>query len=78
MKVSRPKGKVRAKAKSSGVGISREVWDWAKANPRFEDLIEELEDLEDLRREKAKKEKSIPFSQVLKEYEILHQIRLER
>jgi len=78
MKVSRPKGKVRAKAKISGVGISREVWDWAKANPKFEDLIEELEDLEDLRREKAKKEKGIPFSQVLKEYEVLHHIRFER
>jgi hypothetical protein len=54
------------------------VWEWAKANPRFVDLMEELEDLEDLRREKAKKEKGLPFAQVLREYELTHQISLEQ
>jgi len=78
MKMSRPKAKGRPKSKKSGVGISREVWDWAKANPRFEDLIEELEDLEDLRREKIKNERGTPFAQVLKEYELAQRVRLDR
>jgi Zn-dependent M32 family carboxypeptidase len=77
MKTARTKGKVRPKVKNSGIGISREVWEWAKANSRFEDLMEELEDLEDLRREKAKKEKGLPFAQILKEYELTHQNSLK-
>ena len=78
MKTTRTKMKVRPKRNTSAIGISREVWEWAKANPRFEDLMEELEDLEDLRREKAKKEKGLPFAQVLKEYERTHQISLKQ
>lgn len=78
MKTVRTKDKGRSKGKKAGIGISREVWEWAKANPRFEDLMEELEDLEDLRREKAKKEKGIPFVQVLKEYELTHHVTLDR
>ncbi|MBI5411259.1 MAG: hypothetical protein HZA21_04625 [Nitrospirae bacterium] len=60
------------------IGISREVWEWAKANPRYEGLMEELEDLEDLRREKTKKEKGTPFTEVLKEYELAHRVHLFR
>lgn len=78
MKTGRAKGKVRPKGKQAGIGISREVWEWAKATPRFEDLMEELEDLEDLRCEKAKKGKGIPFAQVLKEYELAHRISLDQ
>ena len=70
------KSKGRTKTKSAAIGISREVWEWAKANPRYESLMEELEDLEDLRREKAKKEKGIPLSEVLKEYEQTHPVRI--
>ena len=77
MKTTRTKDKARPKGKKAGIGISREVWQWAKANPRFEELMEELEDLEDLRREKTKKGKSIPFAQVLKEYELTHQVSLD-
>ena len=76
MSKTKPKGRV--KSKRSAIGISREVWEWAKANPRYESLMEELEDLEDLRREKAKKEKSIPLSEVLQEYEQTHSIRFAR
>lgn len=72
------KAKVRKQGKQAAVGISREVWEWAKANPRYESLMEELEDLEDLRREKAKKEKGIPFADVLKEYELAHRVHLAR
>jgi hypothetical protein len=72
------KTKARAKGKSTPVGISREVWEWAKANPRYESLMEELEDLEDLRREKAKKEKGTSFTDVLKEYALAHRINLAR
>ena len=68
------KTKARAKGKKAAIGISREVWEWAKANPRYESLMEELEGLEDLRREKAKKEKGIPLADVLKEYELTHHV----
>lgn len=40
--------------------------------------MQELEDLEDLRREKAKKEKGVPLADVLKEYESTHRIQLAR
>lgn len=76
--MSKVKPKEKTKLKRSTIGISREVWEWAKANPRYESLMEELEDLEDLRREKAKKEKSIPLSEVLREYEETHNIRFAR
>ena len=68
--------KARTKSKRAAIGISREVWEWAKANPRYEGLMEELEDLEELRREKAKKEKGAPLSEVLKEYEQTHHVRI--
>ena len=73
-----PKTKASKRGKQASIGISREVWEWAKGNPRYESLMEELEDLEDLRREKAKKEKGIPFTDVLKEYEFTHRIQLAR
>ena len=68
----------KARTKDDVVVISKETWDWAKANPRYESLVEELEDLEDLRREKAKREQGIPFDEVVKEYERLHRVRLSR
>jgi len=68
----------KAKPKESVVTISKETWEWAKANPRYESLLEELEDLEDLRREKAKREKGTPFEEVLKAYEKFHRIRVRR
>lgn len=68
----------KTKAKDDVVVISKETWEWARANPQYESLLEELEDLEDLRREKAKEEKGIPFEEVVKEYERLHRIRLRR
>ncbi|MGE3154473.1 MAG: hypothetical protein AB7G48_17910 [Nitrospiraceae bacterium] len=40
--------------------------------------MEELEDLEDLHREKAKKEKGSPLEEVLKEYEVPHHVQLDR
>ena len=40
--------------------------------------MDELEDLEDLRREKAKGGKGIHFAEVLKEYELLHRVHLPR
>jgi hypothetical protein len=57
--MAKVKGKTKGKVKKETVGISREVWEWARANPRYESLMEELEDLEDLRRDKAKKEKEL-------------------
>lgn len=68
----------KAKAKADVVVISKETWEWAKANPRYESLLEELEDLEDLRREKAKGGKGVSFEEVVKEFERLHRFRLRR
>jgi hypothetical protein len=68
------KAKVRSKVQKGIVDISREVWEWARTNPRSESLLEELEDLEDLRRERAK---GVRFAEVLKEYEAAHNVRLE-
>ena len=45
---------------------------------KYESLMEELEDLEDLRREKAKAENGVPFAEVLKEYELMHHVHLPR
>ncbi|TLY39125.1 MAG: hypothetical protein E6K59_12625 [Nitrospirae bacterium] len=74
--MAKTKAKVRSIRKKAAIGISRVVWEWARAYPRYENLMEELEDLEDLRREKAKKEKGIPFTEVLKEYELVHHVAL--
>lgn len=71
-------GKTKGKLRKETVGISREVWEWARTNPRYESLLEELEDLEDLRREKAKKEKGIPLGEVLREYAMIHHVQLDR
>jgi len=68
----------KAKAKDGVVVISKETWEWARSNPRYESLLEELEDLEDFRREKAKREKGVPFEDVVKEFERLHRVRLRR
>jgi hypothetical protein len=59
MHMAKTKAPLRSKGKNAAIGISREVWEWARANPRYESLMEELEDLEDLRREKAKAEKGV-------------------
>ena len=76
--MAKTKDTLRSKGKNAAIGISREVWEWARANPRYENLMEELEDLEDLRREKAKVEKGVPFAEVLKEYELMHHVHLPR
>jgi hypothetical protein len=72
------KRKTRSKPQKAGVGISREVLEWARANPKYESLVEELEDLEDLRREKLKKGNGTSFADVLKEYELAHGVHLSR
>ena len=76
--MAKTKATLRSKGNNAAIGISREVWEWARANPRYESLLEELEDLEDLRREKAKAEKGVPFTEVLKEYELMHHVHLPR
>lgn len=40
--------------------------------------MDELEDLEDLRREKAKDEKGVHFAEVLRKYERIHRAHLAR
>lgn len=70
-----PRAKAK-KAKEGAVVISRKTWEWAKANPRYVSLLEELEDLEDIRREKALGEVSVPFGKVVEDYERLRGIRI--
>ncbi|BFU91052.1 MAG: hypothetical protein NTAFB01_22390 [Nitrospira sp.] len=76
--MAKTKAKRQSRGKKAAIGISREVWEWARANPRYEHLMDELEDLEDLRREKAKGGKGVHFSEVLREYEVLHRAHLPR
>ncbi len=76
--MAKTKATLRSKGKNAAIGISREVWEGARANPRYESLMEELEDLEDLRRENAKAEKGVHFAEVLKEYELMRHIHLPR
>jgi hypothetical protein len=68
----------KARVKDDVVIISKETWEWARTNSQYQALLEELEDLEDLRREKAKAEKGISFEEVVKDYERLHRVRLRR
>lgn len=49
-----------------------------QSQPRYERLMDELEDLDDLRREKAKDEKGVHFTEVLREYEYLYRAHLGR
>jgi len=76
--MAKTKATLRSKSKKAAIGISREVWEWARANPRYESLMEELEDLEDLLRETSKAEKGVHFAEVLKEYELMHRVHLPR
>lgn len=76
--MAKTKATLRSKSKKAVIGISCEVWVWARANPRYENLMEELEDLEDLRRGKAMAKKGVPFAQVLKEYELMHHVHISR
>ena len=68
----------KTKTRNNVVVISRQTWEWARANPQYANLLEELEDLEDIRREKVKREKGVLFEEVVKEYERLHRTRLRR
>ena len=75
--MAKTKATLRSKGKNAAIGI-REVWEWARPDWRYENLMEELEDIEDLRREKAKAEKGVPFVEVLKQYELRHRTHLPR
>jgi hypothetical protein len=57
--------------------ISKEIWEWAKSNPAFTELIEILEDLEDLKKAKKEKGQPISVSDVVERYEKLHNTKLE-
>ena len=49
-----------------------------QGEPEVRKPDEELEDLEDLRREKAKAETGVHSAEVLKEYELMHRVHLPR
>lgn len=76
--MAKTKAKRQSRGKKAVIGISGDVWEWAKANPRYENLMDELEDFEGLRREKVKGEKGVHFAEVLREYELLHRAHLLR
>jgi hypothetical protein len=42
----------KVNTEKDSVIISKEIWEWAKSNPAFTELIEILEDLEDLKKAK--------------------------
>ena len=59
------------------VVISKEIWEWARKNPAFSELIEMLEDLEDLKRAKSEKGHSVLISDVIEQYEKSHGTKLD-
>jgi hypothetical protein len=64
------------KTSSNSVIISKEIWEWAKSNPAFAELIEILEDLEDLRKAKSERGKPLSISDVIAQYESIHRTKL--
>ena len=59
------------------VVISKDIWEWARSNPAFSELIEILEDLNDLRQAKKEKGEPIHISDVIERYEKMHKIKLD-
>lgn len=66
----------RHQALNDKIAISKEIWDWAKTNPAFSELIEILEDLEDLRQAKKESGQPISIADVIARYEKLHNLKL--
>lgn len=64
------------KTTSDNIIISKEIWEWAKTHPAFAELIEILEDLEDLRKAKLERGKPLSISDVIAQYENLHDTKL--
>ncbi len=67
-----------AKTRNNVVVICKEIWEWVRATPQYTSLLKDLEDLEEIRRKKAQREKGVPFEEVVKEYARLHRTRLRR
>lgn len=65
------------KSVKDSVVISRDIWEWAKLNPAFSELIEILEDLEDFKKAKLEKGKPVTISDVIAKYEKSHRIKLD-
>jgi hypothetical protein len=66
-----------SKSIKDSVVISRDIWEWAKLNPAFSELIEILEDLEDFRKAKLERGKQISISDVIAKYEKSHRTKLD-
>jgi hypothetical protein len=64
------------KTAGNSIVISKEIWEWAKSNPAFAELIEILEDLEDLRKGKSERGKALSISDVIAQYESTHHTKL--
>lgn len=60
------------------VSISRKTWEWAKARPEYSRLIEDLEDLEAIRKAKEESNETIPFEDVVAAYEKTHKVKIKR
>ena len=62
----------------SAISISKGTWEWAKTKPEYSRLIEDLEDLEAIRKEKEESKETVPFEAVIAEYEKTHKAKLRR
>jgi hypothetical protein len=67
----------KVEASKNAVIISRDIWEWAKSNPAFSELIEILEDLNDLKKAKKEKGKPMLLSDVIERYEKSHHTKLD-
>jgi hypothetical protein len=59
----------------STVSISKGTWEWAKSKPEYSRLIEDIEDLEAIRKAKEESKETVPFEAVIAEYEKTHKLK---
>jgi Zn-dependent M32 family carboxypeptidase len=69
-----------AKTAAAGkiVAISKGTWEWARSKPEYSRLIEDLEDLEAIRKTKEESKETVPFEAVIAKYEKTHKVNFGR
>lgn len=67
---------VKALKAGHTVSISKKTWEWAKSKPEYSRLIEDLEDLEAIRKAKEESKETVPFEAVIDEYEKVYKVKI--
>jgi hypothetical protein len=69
-----------AKTATTGktVTISKGTWEWARSRLEYSRLIEDLEDIEAIRKTKEESTETVSFDAVIAEYEKTHKVKFGR